>query len=62
MVTRVVKATVGMGLEGALAFIAAAELLEVTPLNLRHREAELLATASKRRGARLLSAVATRKK
>ena len=51
-----------MGLEGALAFIAAAELLEVTPLNLRHREAELLATASKRRGARLLSAVATRKK
>ena len=38
-----------MSLEEALAFIDDDELLEVTPLNLRLRKAELSAQSSKRR-------------
>ena len=43
------NATVRMSLEEALAFIDDDELLEVTPLNLRLRKAELSAQSSKRR-------------
>ena len=42
------NATVRMSLEEALAFIDDDELLEVTPLNLRLRKAELSAQSSKR--------------
>ena len=49
-VTKRLNATVRMSLEEALAFIDEDELLEVTPQNLRLRKAELIATASKRKG------------
>ena len=47
-VAKRLNATVRMSLEEALAFIADDELLEVTPLNLRLRKAELSALGRKR--------------
>ncbi len=47
-VTKRLNATVRMSLEEALAFIADDELLEVTPLNLRLRKAELSVSGRKR--------------
>ena len=49
-IARRLNATVRLSLEEALAFIDDDELLEVTPQNLRLRKAELIATASKRKG------------
>ena len=48
-VTRRLNATVRMSLEEALSFISDDELLEVTPLNLRLRKAELSALDRKRK-------------
>ena len=47
-VTKRLNATVRMSLEEALAFISDDELLEVTPLNLRLRKAELSVSGRKR--------------
>ncbi|MDE2900032.1 MAG: translational GTPase TypA [Chloroflexota bacterium] len=49
-VAKRLNATVRLSLEEALAFVADDELLEVTPHNLRLRKAELIATATKRKG------------
>ena len=48
-VTKRLNATVRMSLEEALSFISDDELLEVTPLNLRLRKAELSALDRKRK-------------
>ena len=47
-VTKRLNSTINMSLEEALAFISDDELLEVTPLNLRLRKAELAASGRKR--------------
>ena len=47
-VAKRLKATITMSLEEALAFITDDELLEVTPLNLRLRKADLSALDRKR--------------